>query len=299
MILINLIYFLLKKKMISREKASAILNKWMPVYFTIFPARKIRENRKRKRKLIVSLTTIPSRIESVWLVIECILRQTYAPDKVILWLAKDEFVNAQIPKQLENMCKKGLEIRYCENMKSHKKYYYTMLEYPRDFIVTIDDDAFYDGNLLNNLLKTADKYPRCVCAMLVRQMQRNSIGELAAYKQFPYILRDVKNMDSNNLLAIGNGGILYPPHCLNTRVFDQKALREIDYAVDDLWLKIIEVISNTKVVKVPGEYTLNIDIVGTQKKALAKNNVIKNGNDYYLFKLMNMFSLSIKEFNLK
>src|SRR5690554_2625875 len=46
---------------------------------------------------VVSLTSYPSRIEDVWISIECLLRQTFKPDKIILWLAQSEFPEKKIP----------------------------------------------------------------------------------------------------------------------------------------------------------------------------------------------------------
>ena len=44
-----------------------------------------------ERPVIISLTTIPSRVDKVWLTTESLLRQSRKPDKVLLWLAENEF----------------------------------------------------------------------------------------------------------------------------------------------------------------------------------------------------------------
>ena len=46
---------------------------------------------KRSQKVIVSLTSYPKRINTVWITIETLLRQSFKPDKIILWLATDQF----------------------------------------------------------------------------------------------------------------------------------------------------------------------------------------------------------------
>ena len=43
---------------------------------------------KRKENIIVSLTSYPKRIGTVWLTIETLLRQSVKPDEIILWLAQ-------------------------------------------------------------------------------------------------------------------------------------------------------------------------------------------------------------------
>ena len=52
------------------------------------------------KKIIASLTTYGSRINSVDLTLKTILNQTKKADKIILWLAEDEFNFDNIPKDL-------------------------------------------------------------------------------------------------------------------------------------------------------------------------------------------------------
>ena len=46
---------------------------------------------KRDELYIVSLTSFPARMEDIWITIETILRQSFKPDKIILWLGQDKF----------------------------------------------------------------------------------------------------------------------------------------------------------------------------------------------------------------
>lgn len=50
-------------------------------------------------------------------------------------------------------------------LKSHKKYYYAMQEYPEDIIVLVDDDMFYPYNTVEKLMKMHEKYPSDICTM--------------------------------------------------------------------------------------------------------------------------------------
>ena len=73
-----------------RDSCFEILITW---YYRIFKRRKqgISPGNKRRRKVIVSMTSIPARIDKVWITVESLLRQTYKPDEIIVWLALDEF----------------------------------------------------------------------------------------------------------------------------------------------------------------------------------------------------------------
>src|SRR5699024_12638905 len=66
----------------------------------------------------------------------CLLRQTYPPDKIILWLAKEQFEGRNtLPNNLLDLEKRGLEIVFCdEDLRSHKKYYYAIKKFSKDIL---------------------------------------------------------------------------------------------------------------------------------------------------------------------
>ena len=109
-----------------RIKYEDCINKFIPRYFEAFPCKELVERKKGKR-IIVSLTTIPSRIDKVWIPIECMMRQSCKPDKILLWLGKDEFRKVELPDRLKGLQKKGLEIRFCKDVGVHTKYYYVLV----------------------------------------------------------------------------------------------------------------------------------------------------------------------------
>ena len=128
--------------------------------YDIFPCKRVGIKKiKREQKIIVSLTTFPKRIDSVWITIETLLRQTVKPDEVILWLAKQQFDDLNVlPQKLLDLQRRGLTIRFCDDLRSHKKYFYVMQEYPKDIIVLVDDDMFYPKDTINKLIKMHKKY---------------------------------------------------------------------------------------------------------------------------------------------
>lgn len=124
------------------------------------------KKRKEKKRIIISLTSYPKRIGDVWITIETLLRQTVKPDMIILWLADTQFNGIEsLPKKLIDLQKSGLTIRFCKDLKSHKKYFYTMQEYPEDLIILVDDDMFYPYDMIEKLLKLHYEYPQDICTM--------------------------------------------------------------------------------------------------------------------------------------
>mgnify|MGYP000808865909 FL=1 len=148
------------KRVIKNEKNSVILHRlaekiigYIEAYYNLFvkkmyikhPSDKIGITvKKREQKIIVSLTSFPKRIDTLWITVETLLRQSMKPDEIILWLAEEQFNGIDsLPKALLEQQKRGLTIRFCDDLRSHKKYYYTMQEYPRDIVILVDDDMFY------------------------------------------------------------------------------------------------------------------------------------------------------------
>ena len=96
----------------------------------------------REEKLIVSLTTYPQRISDIDVVLYSLLIQTIKPDKIILWLSEEEFPNKlnDVPLHILRFLDFGVEIEFCDNIRSYKKLVYALNKYPNDLIVTADDD---------------------------------------------------------------------------------------------------------------------------------------------------------------
>lgn len=277
-----------------RDGFDAILNKMIPICLNIEHIRKLETGTKQKRRLIVSLTTIPSRIETVWIPIMCMLRQTVRPDKIILWLGKDKFDGVKLPDKLIRLQKKGLEIKYCEDIRAHTKYYYTMQLYPKDYIVTIDDDIYYRKRMIKGLLLTMKKYPGRVCAHWVWEMRCTKGGKFLPSKLFKGgETAEHIQKPSHMLLALGVGGILYPPECVGKETFCLDNIMNLSYAQDDVWLKAMEILKNTEVAKVEEKYKPDIIIENTQKIALKNSNVNGNQNDVQLKAVFDFYGIKL------
>lgn len=108
---------------------------------------------RKPPELIVSLTSFPPRIKTVHKTIETLQDQTYQADRIILWLAEEEFPEKEkeLPRELLALRDKGLEIRWCNNIYSYKKLVPTIKLYPNAIIVTADDDLYYSNEWLKRL----------------------------------------------------------------------------------------------------------------------------------------------------
>src|SRR6187402_3471290 len=69
--------------------------------------------------VIVSLTSIPSRLHIIHLTIRSLLNQESKPEKIILWL--NDKLQQQLPKSLTSLMGDFFEIRFVELECSHRK----------------------------------------------------------------------------------------------------------------------------------------------------------------------------------
>lgn len=237
--------------------------------------------------MIVSLTSFPKRIKTVWITITSIMNQSLKPKRIILWLAEEQFPNHKIPKSLTRLCKRGLEIRYCSDLKPHKKYFYAMKENPDDVIVTIDDDTFYPESFLELLYKSSLSHPNEIICTVSHNFVYDKNGKFQKY-----IMWNNQHICKSSLqiVPIGCGGILYPSKSLDKEVFNQKAILDISLYTDDLWLKCMSVKNNTKCYNCSDIQLNYFNNIFTQKKGLWKNNTSgENRNDKAWDELMKKY----------
>lgn len=230
-----------------------------------------------KSVVIISITTFPKRINSVWITISTLLNQkNMKPKKVILWLAEEQFPDHKLPYNLTKLIKRGLEIRYCEDLKPHKKYYYTMKEYPAYYIITVDDDIFYPENFVEMLMKENEKYPNTIICNWAHKITFNSIGEFNKYNLWEKSVNELSILT----VPIGCCGILYPPNCLDEEVFNIKKLKKLALYTDDLWLKCMEVKKDILAININNNDIIFFNNLRSQFSGLWKDNVTgKNRND--------------------
>ncbi len=250
-------------------------------------------------EIIVSLTSFPARIDKVWITISSLFNQTLKPKRIILWLAEEQFPGKEknLPSSLVNQKKRGLEIRFCDDLKSHKKYFYTMKENPDDVIVTVDDDMLYPENMLEQLWKSHIKNPGVVYCNYAHKITFDDNGNIKPYRK--WISGYGESINPNiRVMPVGCGGVLYPPHVLDERLFDKEKIKVICPQMDDLWLKTMALLKGTKAAICKEGSQIYFDMTGTRKSGLQHINVGQNKNNEAIVSIVNEYP-EIKECLLK
>lgn len=286
-------FFAIKRKQKRRQnenkKASKIIQKtidYMEWYYNILIPKLYKKYSLnnyglnkigRKQKIIVSLTSYPKRINTVWLTIETLLRQTVKPDKIILWLADTQFSGIDsLPAELFDLQERGLTIRFCSDLKSHKKYFYVMQEYPKDIIILVDDDMFYPYDTIKQLMRMHKRYPNDICTMTA-QVMKPSFRSMPSEWRNPRCKE--KFVHSDQIQIFTGSGSLYPPHCLSNEAFDKEKIIKLCPYADDLWLTFMAKRNNTKVTTKYPWRAFPITIYNTGKDSLWRVNAEEGNND--------------------
>lgn len=225
--------------------------------------------------IIVSLTSFPERINNVWMVVECMLRQTLTPLKIILWLSKEQFQSEDaIPKSLKERVNDIFEIRLVDgDFRSHKKYYYTALEYPNAPVFLIDDDIFYPSDILKRSYNTFIKNKKSVVCNYARKIPYDNDGSHRPY----FMWENQYEGASGDAFFFGSGGgTLFVPTMLHKDITNiEKAFRLTPLA-DDIWLNTMVRLAGLNIIVQNNGKILPIF---SKSQALSKVNLYTNKND--------------------
>jgi len=201
---------------------------------------------ERKTKIIVSLTSYPKRIHEIKYTIYSLLNQEVKPDKLVLWLSKNEFPNREqdLPKELLKFLKCGLTIRWCDTLKSYKKLLPSLKSYPNEVIVTADDDLYYPKEWLKLLYDYHIQYPN---EILTHRSRRISFNENNIKKYLEWELCQKEEEASFLNFFTTGGGVLFPPNSLSKIVENKEIYEKICPTGDDIWFWGMAILKDTKI----------------------------------------------------
>lgn len=107
-------------------------------------------------RIIVSLTTWEKRIDNIPVVLDSIFSQTLLPEIVVLNVADELQISQEVKDYL---IKHNVEINRVPYKKVYKKLIPTLLKYPDDCIINIDDDWIYPPNMIEDFREMHKQYP--------------------------------------------------------------------------------------------------------------------------------------------
>lgn len=227
--------------------------------------------------LVVSLTSYPARFGSLHLVLRSLLTQTVRPDRVILWL--DEGDQARLTPDIAAL---DIETRICPNWRSYKKIVPTLTEAPDAFIVTADDDVYYDPDWLAGLVAHAG------AGVVAHRAHRITLrgGQPTGYGDWQ---RNIAAPDAGPLIfPTGVGGVLYAPGVFHPDVTDAALFTELAPSADDVWLYWMHRLAGSNPAKIGGSFRIT-EWPGTQAQNLRGGNLTGDGNDRAVAALLDRY----------
>ncbi|MGA9211157.1 hypothetical protein [Kaistella sp.] len=253
---------------------------------------------EREIEYIVSLTSFPGRINEVWTTVETLLRQSFKPDQIILWLSEVQFPDKSIPNSLLDLKKRGLQIEFVkDDIRSHKKYFYAFERFPNSAVITVDDDVYYPADTLKYLIEANNRNKESVVANRAHQITFEG-EKMQTYRQWRHNVKS-KRKSSHLYVPTGVGGVLYPPYSYHDDIFDDEVFKRICFMADDLWLKVATLRNNTTVTITP-YFNKDLLTVGrSQNIKLVSSNSMGGGNDIQFRDVLEHFKIDIYSYKDK
>jgi hypothetical protein len=225
----------------------------------------------------VSLTSYGSRIRHVHLTLESIAQGKLVPARTVLWLS-DRGLQRHIPANLRRLIKRGLELRFTEDLGPHKKYFpFVMQERIDAPLVTADDDVLYPRFWLSELHKAYSARPGNVHAFRVHVAKLDASG--LRFRPYAEWSQCTTTRSSRNNFSTGCSGVLFPPEVLCALRASGRNFEACCPWADDIWLNLHAQRTGHYVAQVRDESMRFLGVLLTQRKGLFHRNVYGNGND--------------------
>ena len=188
--------------------------------------------------VIISLTSYGKRVEnSLPYALYSLLQQTILPSNIVVYLDWDNWSDNKLPKLLRHLQKLGVTIRYCEDIRSYKKIIPALQDFPNNFIITVDDDIYYDVHMIEWLLGAYKDLPEKSVVGLWARVVATKDDNYLPYNTW----KDCKYKTSDSEFSLYTGyGTLYPPHIFDAEVMNSKIFLSLCPTADDIWMWVME-----------------------------------------------------------
>lgn len=246
-------------------------------------------NCKRETPIIVSLTSYEERFNDLPITLYSLLNQDIKPDRIILWLNEEDFDLTNLPYEITQFIKNGLEIRFVKDIRSYTKAIYAFKEFGDSIIVTADDDIYYPSDWLKKLYLSYVSNPEDIHAHRVHRINLNE-----PYEKWNKHVKEESARYDNFLTGVG--GVLYPPKCFTKEVLREDIFLKNAPTADDIWFWIMALVHGRKI-RVVKNHIRTLICTNIFRQLFEKTLYSKNrtgGNDIQLQNLMKFYEQNIR-----
>ncbi len=182
---------------------------------------------------IVSLTTIATRIAMLEPTLTSLLRQSVAPDEIILWLPRNYRRVGQKPltEVPGFILESGISVRWCEDLGPFTSLGPNLRREDSDtIIVTADDDVLYPEGWFEGLVAASERFPDS--ALGYRGRIFKDYDDMRYLHTHLFYGSEVpRKID----VISGTWGALYKARFFDDTIFDLDSFPD-SYHNDDLWI---------------------------------------------------------------
>lgn len=247
--------------------------------------------------MIVSLTSYGRRVSEgvVYYTLVSLLRQNMQPSKIILWLSESEWNDMTLPKKLKALRSKGIEIRYCKDMRSYKKLIPTLALEPERNVMTVDDDIIYTKDTIKVIWEEHKKFPNAIVCL------NASTPLIVDGIPYNYAKWDGIEFSINGMMIfpVGCGGTFYPLGSLHNDVMSEDLFMKLCPLADDIWFWFCGLLTETEKVFVKKSSSdLSFDALYQyfhQGSALTHTNRFEHANDKQFKDLFEYYRVVIND----
>ena len=246
--------------------------------------------------VVVSLTSYGKRVvDSAAYAIYSMFDQSYLPNRIVLWLDNVHWNDDNLPPLLKRLQQSGLEIYYCEDIRSYKKLIPSLKMFPCNPIVVIDDDFYYNHDFVKWMVEAYENSDKKTVFATWGCMPKKINGQYVPYSQW----KDCKYGNKNSEFSLfGGGGGIYPPKIFDTEILREDLFMQLCPTADDIWFWVQEkrLGINIKVSEKNG-YGLHRPINRieaydwSQKGTLFYANCVEGANDIQLENVLKYYQL--------
>ncbi len=242
-------------------------------------------------RLIVSLTSYPDRFEQLPLTLLSLIQQTVKPDKILLWIAHED--KSEITSEIRFLEKLGVEISFCEDLRSYKKIIPTLKKYPDSYIVTADDDLYYKNNWLEELVDSWDGNNKTIVAHRAHRIKFNNNGDIKPYREWGWEYKKDHEASVYNFATCG-AGALFPPNVFHEDVSEVEQFEALAPTADDLWLYWMSRLNGARI-KVANQPQPLVEWPLSKQNSLWQKNILEGKNDEQIENLIKSYGLPLEK----
>jgi hypothetical protein len=234
--------------------------------------------------VVVTLTSHSVRIKHAFAAIESIGNGSLQPARLLLYLGNDQDYHS-LPATLKRLANRGLEIRFCDDVGPHTKYYPHLvaeptLEMP---LVTADDDTMMSRDWLATIMARWRLEPEIIHCFRAREIKLSD-GSIEPYRNWPLCQSDQASIKH---FATGVSGVIYPPAFQQRLKEAGNEFLNLCPRADDIWLHVMALRHGYRIRQISTRSLEHLSIPGMSRFGLRRSNVDGSGNDDQIKKTYN------------